>query len=134
MSYNTLKELIAKRREWEKENLPNLDKKYQTTVNFQDVNGKSLLHYAAEEGLLDEAQKLVTETIDGIKADINLKTVDWPQDAKSPLELALQSGNLNIAKYLYEQGATSPKKLIEIQNAECRNWYLSILSQEDEAK
>ena len=112
-----VKELIAKRREWEKENLPNLDKKYQTTVNFQDVNGKSLLHYAAEEGLLDEAQKLVTETIDGIKADINLKTVDWPQDAKSPLELALQSGNLNIAKYLYEQGATSPKKLIEIQNA-----------------
>jgi len=65
-------------------------------VSLKDLNGSTLLHYAAAQGHLEIVKYLVKEGL-GIN-DINIQ-----QD--SPLHLAAQSGHGDVVQYLYSIGA-----------------------------
>ncbi len=101
-------------------------REYPTDLNFCDIHGKSLLHYAAEQGLFEEVKQLIAQG-----ANINLETVDWPEDQKTAIIFALEAGQLEIAEYLYQQGASCSKISVEkITHPQCREWLLNAIKAE----
>lgn len=101
-------------------------REYRTDLNFHDIHGKSLLHYAAEEGMLDEVKRLIAEG-----SDINLKTVDWPEDQKTATMFALENGHLEISEYLYQQGANCSEVFLEkMIHPQCREWLINKIKEE----
>lgn len=119
--FDQLKQLIEKRKENEKGRNEDKDQSPllpETDINFCDINGHSLLHYAILMG--DKA--LVRELVEEKRANINLKT-DVLVKRESPIDIALKLGHLEIAQYLFEKGADCRDvQLSNVSNLECRLW------------
>jgi len=71
--------------------------KYKTDINYADIHGNTLLHYAAALGDLAKVQEYCMEE----KIDINCKNLAQC----TPLIRALAKGHSHVSQYLYEQGA-----------------------------
>jgi ankyrin repeat protein len=69
---------------------------YKTDFNFTDFQGNSLLHYAATIGDMEKINDCLKNG-----ADINLKNAQ----NKSAITIALEYGHLDVAEYLFQQGA-----------------------------
>lgn len=70
--------------------------KKKIPIDLKDQSGKTILHYAAEKGLLS----IVKQTI-GKKANINIQTPEgW-----SPLHLASVNAHFPVIEFLVNQGA-----------------------------
>lgn len=94
-----------------------------TDYNFFDINGRCLLHYAALLNDLEKIKHCLTQ-----KADINRKDLYF---GETPLQFALEEGNLQAAKYLYEAGAEcSEIKLEEVSDTNCREWVKGLIKTE----
>lgn len=97
--YLALEKLINERREFESTpQAPLISDALKTDFNFFDVSGTTLLQYAAKMGDLDK----VKQCIEQYGADLN-RTLK--SKAKFPIQLALENGHLEVAKYLYDKGA-----------------------------
>ncbi len=100
LAFRQLESMIQKRRDFEK-SVPHAPKSpyelHPTTINYADIHGFSLLHYAAALGDLEKAKELVEQN-----ADINLKTLTGNL---SIVNIALAYGHCHVAQYLYENGA-----------------------------
>lgn len=91
--YEYLENLIRKRQENELKNPELLPK---TDINFCDIAGFSLLHYAIIIGDLEKVKFLMEKG-----ANINLSLPGTP----SPIAVAIGEGNLEIAQFLFATGA-----------------------------
>jgi|GEM_PF-3147649 len=116
--------LIANRQEFEKQNPYPPYSTHPTTVNFSDIEGKTLLHYAIEAGDLNDVKRLVEEA----GADIDVRVNGLGR--RTPFEVALQNGQLEIAKYLYEKKVICSKTPLSLAALSCRDWLLGIIQKE----
>lgn len=118
-----LMNLIAKRQDFEKQHPYPPYSNHPTTINFSDIEGKILLHYAIEAGDLNDVKRLIEAG-----ADINTRVNAVGK--RTPFELALQNGQLEIAKYLYEKKADCTKTLLSTAAPGCREWFKDIIQNE----
>src|ERR1700733_13473285 len=100
--YENLKKLIESRRSFEKNHRYPPYTTYPTTINFFDKYGKTLLHYAAELGYLDDIKLLLSQDADIFAEDFNKKL---------SFVLALKAGHVEVANYLYQQSNQQNKIL-----------------------
>ena len=70
---------------------------HRTDLNFTDIEGNSLLHYAAAMGDLEKVKYCLQN-----QANINLKN-DKKENA---ISIALENGHFAVVNYLFEQGAS----------------------------
>lgn len=111
-----LRKLILERQKFESEH--NIS--FPTTIDFRDIHGYALIHYAAFHNDIELMKNLILE-----KAEINLKT---PRGS-SPLELALVKGNIAVAEVLVENNAATENIfLYKISDLKCRQWFTTILT------
>jgi ankyrin repeat protein len=103
--YSKLKALIEERQSYEAVHSYPPYSTHKTDINFTDVNGNTLLHYAAILGDMDKIVECINHD-----SDINLKDGMM----KSAIELALTNGNLEAADYLYKNGANCVNLKLEI--------------------
>lgn len=82
-------------------------------INYQDLNDRTQLHYAAEKGKYNIAKALIEKG-----ADVNIKdNIDW-----TPLHHAASNGKAAVAKLLIEHGANvNAKGGIEVVSGRKRN-------------
>lgn len=118
--YDALWELITHRREAEKILKGSLSIPSVTDFNFPDIHGYTLLTYACAMGDIDAVHKLLT--LPGIKIDQATGLSN-----KTAIQLALESGHLNIAKILKNSGAKIQLELANIRCAECYEWAYGLL-------
>lgn len=123
-NYLHLKKTITQRQAFEKNNKdPKINTAaHPTDLNYFDLRGKTLLHYAAEEGNLSCVKELIQ-----YGSDINLKNLDYGNGTTSPLEVALQNGHLEVAQYLFEQGAKCFDIPLQSAHSTCRPWFEKII-------
>ena len=94
-NYSQLKELIEKRQKYEKLHpYPPFSQK-PTTLNFKDINGNTLLHYAAAMGDIDKV-KFCLENGQNIDSTNSSGT--------SAIILAVENGHLDVAEFLFQRG------------------------------
>jgi ankyrin repeat protein len=119
-----LKKTITQRQEFEKNNKdPKINTAaHPTDLNYFDLRGKTLLHYAAEEGNLAYVKELIHSDV-----NINLKNLDYGKGTASPLEVALQNGNLAVSQYLFEQGADCYDIHMRSVHSTCRVWFEKVI-------
>lgn len=122
-SRSRLINLIANRQEFEKQNPYPPYSTHPTTINFADIEGKTLLHYAVEAGDLNDVKRLV-ET----GADVNVRV--YGVGRRTPFEIALQTGQLEIAKYLLENKVNCTKTPLSLAVPPCRDWLLDLIKNE----
>lgn len=77
-------------------------------VNVQDNEGKSLLHQISFSSFNDEDPGNMKRLL-ALRSDFNVNLLDVYN--QTPLDIALQSGNLNTAKILREHGAKKGSEL-----------------------
>lgn len=119
-SYFALESLIKKRQAFEHENNQPPYNVFKTTVDFKDVTGNTLLHYAIKMGDIEKVKTCITEG-----ANINLASEDG-----YGLQLALDNGHLEIAKYLYDNGASCEEvNSYNIKDHACREWFHSLIKE-----
>ncbi len=119
-----LKKIIEERIAFENKNPFPPYSTHKTDINYLDIDGKNLLHYAVEEGNLDEVKRLIDEC----GADINCKTAKEVRIRKQPIKLALRTGQIEIAKYLYEREAHwKDIPAVAAKKGPCREWFYNII-------
>lgn len=113
--YHKLLSLITSRQQYEHEH-PEL--KPKTDYNFRDIDDKSLLDYAIEEGNLTKVRYLIEQ----LGASVNIVSTDG--FAIEPIEVALKEGQLLIAQYLFDKGAKCYSiQLHSAATAEVKIWF-----------
>lgn len=115
-SFLQLQTLIKSRQEAEAKN-PSLcvDAESKTNWDFANVNGKTLLDLATEEGLLDEVKELLALGANG--------------EHGRYMANALYGGHLEVAKYLDNKSCSfKGVELHKITNVDAKAWYQAKLS------
>jgi len=123
-NYSELQQLVQTRQQFESAhtNPESPYFKYKTNINYADIHGNTLLHYAAALGDLVKVQEYCTQE----EIDINLKNIE----NVTPLMRALANGHVHIAQYLYEQGATCDGlQLHMVQNQKSQEWLRSLMQE-----
>jgi ankyrin repeat protein len=113
--YDMLRNIIVERQTFEKENQILPFKRYPTTLDYYDIQGYTLLHYAAEMGDLAQVEVLLHEGA----------SIDKPVRSKkdTALVLAFQKGHIEIAEFLKDKGAGIYKVLnIYSKYSICQAW------------
>jgi len=116
--FKELYSLIQRRQKFETEHPVPPYTTHATTLDFHDVHKKSLLHYAAEEGLPEEVTSLIDKGV-----NINLLS----GEKETALEIALSHGNLEVAQYLYKKGGHCNHINYENIHKNCRDWFLKLI-------
>lgn len=124
--YNALKVLIDTRLQTEGQMKLSTDAA-PTTYNFTDLDGYGLIHYAAIIGDCQQISEIL-----GQHANVNLIFSDYNlplfQSKKNPLQLALEHGQLAVAKLLYEKGAKIDDiYLAHCKTQECKDWLIECI-------
>ncbi|WP_028389649.1 ankyrin repeat domain-containing protein [Legionella fairfieldensis] len=120
--FTQLHDLILQRQEFESKHSTPPYSLHRTDFNFTDVEGNTLLHYAAAIGDIDKIKSCLENN-----ANINLKN-NLKQTA---ISMALENGHLDAANFLFQQGAScidlnlssckKDKKLIEWLSEKIKN-------------
>jgi len=119
-NFSKLQQLISERQQFESSYTDPASPyvKYKTDINYPDIHGNTLLHYAAALGDLAKVHEYCAQR----KINIHLENID----NCTPLELALQNGHIDVAQHLYTQGAKcNGLKLYIFQNQKSQEWLLS---------
>lgn len=95
--------------------------RYKTDLNFADRSGNTLLHFACLEGDLEAVKTYISQG-----ADMNVASREYY--GLSPIGIALNKGQLDLAQFLFEQGALCNQ--IELKYCEwaCKSWFTEKLS------
>lgn len=118
--YHQLKTIIAERQAFEKKPENQIPPwiNHPTTMNYCDVNGNTLLHYACLSGDAASVAELVQDST------VNIDQIQlFRKGGPTPLEMALQKGYLEIAKILYEKGAKCSHILLSKVHQDCKDWF-----------
>jgi|GEM_PF-1253826 len=116
--YNLLNPLPPAIRSGNKEKIRSILETYPSLLEIINENGKTSLHEASEKGDVETVRLLLQF---GVKT--NIRDID----GLTPLELALQNGNTQIAELLKQNGAISPNSKVLIKPLNERQavlWYL----------
>lgn len=120
IKYNELRAIITERQKFENQNenkkLPYI--KHPTDLNFFDIDGYTLLHYACLSG--DEAA--VSELVNDPNVNIE-QIVLFSRKKITPLEMALAAGYPNIAEILFNKDATCTQVLVANVHPNCKVWF-----------
>lgn len=118
--YENLYKIITERQLFESkpenQKIPYIN--YPTNFNFFDVNGYTLLHYACMLGNVEAVSKLVK--------DSNVKIDQLPlflKAGKTPIEIALEAGHLEVVKILFERGAKCSHLFAAKVHPNCCAWF-----------
>jgi len=118
-SYENLKSLIEERQAFEAANPIPPYSTHPTTIDFLNTREKSLLQMAAALGDLEKVKECLEQG-----ADVNLRG----SDGGMAITAALTFGHLEVAKYLFEQGAHCRNvQLTDCEGEECQQWFLAEL-------
>lgn len=111
-AYLRLKQIIEERQAFEAQHKIEPYKSHPTTLNFRDVEGRTLLQLAINSGDLNEVMIIYSR---GARSEKSLET-------------ALNQENPTIAQYLYDQGEDATTvSLYNINNIECQQWFSDLL-------
>lgn len=139
IAYQKLKALILKRQEEEREMLQRLQDQHEreqspyfrfpTTYDFPDMQGKTLLHYAAELGDMSKIEECLQAG-----ANINLQDQNvfdkYKGNNNNAIALALMNDNLEVAKYLHQNGARCDNVNLRICKSKAtREWFTKLAKQ-----
>jgi ankyrin repeat protein len=95
-NFTQLQSLILQRQEFETKHPVPPYSLYKTDFNFTNLQGNSLLHFAATIGDMAKINYCLKNN-----TDINLKNAQ----NQSAITIALKYGHLDVAEYLFQQGA-----------------------------
>lgn len=134
-AYEQLNSTIKRRQSFENKQFQGLPKnifeetnnpyrKYATDINFYDIDGFGLLHYAVKMGDLNKVKSLLTQ---GVKID----GIDPEYQTASPIQIALDKGELAIAQFLFANNADC--KIVHSDlctDLSTRQWYQDMIKEE----
>lgn len=124
IAYQKLENIIKQRQLFESSNQTGI----KTDINYPDVDGNTLLCYAAAMGDLDLLQECINQG-----AEINFTAplpLSYSPRAATPIEHALKNDHVEVANFLYEKGATLFKTRLTIcKNEKTKLWFLTKLQE-----
>ena len=117
--YEALKTLIEQRQAFEAAHPIPPYITHPTTINYANAQGLTLLQLAAAAGDLEKVKECVARG-----ANVNLESANQPL----PIASALKSGEVEVAKFLFEQGANCQSVgLHDCGSEACKEWFLAEL-------